>query len=435
MAEPSYAANDTAEPSEPGRAPPAAPSPTHRRRSWLRWLLFALAVVLIGWLLWTFVLHPKKPPAPAPRPVPVSVAKVTSGDMHVVLRGIGTVTPAATITVQTQISGLLMKVGFKEGQLVHKGQLLDLIDPRPYEIALAQAEGTLKHDQGLLAEARVDLARYQVLAAQNSIARQTAEDQQFVVDQDEGTVLTDEATVRSDKLNIAYCHITAPVTGRVGLRLVDAGNYVQAGSSTGLAVVTQLQPITVIFVLPEDAIPAVAQQLGADPNLVVAAWDRQNSKEIARGRLLTIDNTVDTTTGTVKLRASFPNTDFALFPNEFVNGRLLLKTLQNVTEVPARAIQRGAPGTFVYLVKPDDTVAVQVIRTGVADGDKVQVLAGLTAGQTVVVDGVDQLHPGAKVRAGPAGRVHAPTPNNGPGAAPGEEHETTQAGANGQAQG
>jgi multidrug efflux system membrane fusion protein len=391
----------------------------------VRWALIALAVALAAWLLWQFVLHPAKKPPRAPPPTPVSVAKVTSGDMNVVLHGIGTVTPTATITVQTQISGQLLKVGFKEGQIVRKGQLLDLVDPRPSEAALAQAQGQLVHDQGLLGEAKMDLARFQTLAAQNSIARQTFEDQQYIVKQNEGTVLTDEATIRTDQLNIAYCHIQAPVTGRVGLRLVDAGNYVQAGAATGLVVVTQLQPITVVFVLPEDAIPAIAQQMRQDPNLAVAAWDRENTKQIAHGRLLTIDNTVDTTTGTVKLRASFANDDLALFPNEFVNARLRLTTLQNVTQVPSQAVQRGAPGTFVYVVKPDNTVAVQVIKTGVTDGDKTQVLSGLSAGQTVVVDGVDQLHPGAKIRPTAAHQVPRATPNNGPGAAPGQESQAS----------
>jgi membrane fusion protein, multidrug efflux system len=388
-------------------------------------------VLLAAWLLWAFVLHPKKKKPAAPAPTPVSVAQVTLGDMNVILQGIGTVTPTATITVQTQISGQILNVGFKEGQVVHKGQLLDLIDPRPYEAALQQAEGTLRHDQGLLGEARMNLARYATLVKQDSIARQTEEDQAYVVTQDEGTVITDEGTIRTDKLNIAYCHITAPVTGRVGLRLVDAGNYVQAGSSTGLVVLTELQPITLVFVLPEDDIPSITRQLQANPNLDVGAWDRQNTRQIARGRLLTIDNTVDTTTGTVKLRASFPNDDLTLFPNEFVNARLRLQTLRNVVEVPSRALQLGAPGAFVYVVKPGNTVAVQVVKTGVTDGDNVQVLSGLSAGQTVVVDGVDQLHPGARIRPSPAARVAPSTPNNGPGAAPGQESQSDSAGSGG----
>jgi multidrug efflux system membrane fusion protein len=352
---------------------------------------------------------------------PVGVARVGTGNMRVELVGLGTVTPMATITVQTQISGQLMAVGYKEGQIVNKGDLLALIDPRPYEVALQQAEGTLAHDTGLLAQARSDLARYLILQKRTSIAQQTVTDQQFLVQQDEGTVLTDQGSVASAKLNLTYCHITAPVTGRVGLRLVDPGNYVQTSSATGLVVETQLQPISVIFVLPEDDIQAVAQEMNAGHSMAVAAYDRANATQIANGTLLTIDNTVDTTTGTVKLRASFPNTDNALFPNQFVNAHLLLKTLTGVTQAPTAAIQHGAPGTFVYLVKPDNTVGVQVIKTGVTDGDEVQVTSGLKPGDTVVVDGADRLKAGAHVKVTPdTGNAEA-TPNNGPGAPPGDQ--------------
>ncbi len=341
--------------------------------------------------------------------------------MRVVLTGLGTVTPVATITVQTQISGQLMSVGFKEGQLVRKGDLLAQIDPRPYDIALQQAEGTLAHDTGLLAQARSDLARYMTLSRKNSIAQQTVTDQEFLVQQDQGTVTEDQASVASSRLNLIYCRITSPVTGRVGLRLVDPGNYIQTSGSTGLVVVTQLQPISVIFVLPEDNIPAVAQQMNEGAALTVGAYDRTNATLIADGTLTTIDNTVDTTTGTVKLRASFANTDNALFPNQFVNARLLLKTLDHVTRAPTAAVQQGAPGTFVYLVKPDGTVAVQVIKTGVTDGDDVQVTSGLKPGDTVVVDGADRLKDGAKVKVTTDAANTAATPNNGPGAPPGAQ--------------
>jgi multidrug efflux system membrane fusion protein len=409
----------------PQKVPPSptrtTPSSPRRRGGALRWIGILLLLLVIGWLAWRFLFAPASHPKHAQAAQPVGVAKVTTGDLHVILTGLGTVTPLATITVQTQISGLLMSVGFKEGQIVNKGDFLAQIDPRPYQVALAEAEGTLAHDVGLLAQAKSDLARYVALNRQDSISKQQVADQQFLVQQDEGTVAYDRALVDSSKLNLVYCHIVSPVTGRVGLRLVDPGNYVQTSSSTGLVVVTQLQPISVISVLPEDDIPEIQQQMQAGATLEVDAYDRSNTKLIAKGTLITIDNTVDTTTGTVKLRASFPNTDFALFPNEFVNARLVLRTITDATEVPVAAIQQGAPGTFVYLLKPDSSVAVQVVKTGITDGEEIQVLSGLKAGDTVVVDGVDRLKAGAKVKVTPDASDIEATSNNGPGAPPGEQ--------------
>ena len=403
-------------------ASPVPPPP--RRRTW-RTVLTALAGLLILLLLlWHF--WPRRAAPPVVAAAPVGVSKITTGDMHVVLSGLGTVTPLATVTVQTQISGQLMAVGFKEGQIVKQGDFLAQIDPRPYQVALEQASGTLAHDTGLLNQAKSDLARYLLEAREDSIAKQTVTDQQYLVQQDLGTVAEDQGTVDSDKLNLAYCHIVSPVTGRVGLRLVDPGNYVQTSSATGLVVVTQLQPISVIFVLPEDNIPELAAEMQNGANLSVAAYDRSNDKQIATGTLTTLDNTVDTTTGTVKLRATFPNADLALFPNEFVNARLLLKTLDQVPEVPVRAIQYGAPGTFVYLVKPNDTAAVQVITTGVTDGTNMQVLSGLNPGDTVVVDGTDLLRDGTKVRVTTENSNGAITTNNGPGAPPGQQPQNAK---------
>jgi len=390
-----------------------------RRRHWLRWVVIILAILAVAWLIWR--VRPRKAAAPVVAAVPVGVAKIVNGNMRVVLTGLGTVTPMATVTVQTQISGQLMAVGFKEGQIVKQGDFLAQIDPRPYQVALEQAQGTLAHDTGLLNQAKSDLARYVILNRQDSIAKQQVTDQEYLVQQDQGTVLDDKGTVDSAKLNLAYCHIISPVTGRVGLRLIDPGNYVQTSSSSGLVVVTQLQPISVIFVLPEDDIPELAAQMQSNPNLPVTAYDRSNDTEIAQGTLTTLDNTVDTTTGTVKLRASFPNSNFALFPNEFVNARLLLQTLTNVPEVPVRAVQDGAPGTFVYVVKPDNTVGVQVITTGVTDGDNMQVLSGLKAGDVVVIDGTDLLRDGAKVKITPDNGNEPVTVNDGPGAPPGEQ--------------
>ncbi len=375
-------------------------------------------MALIAWRLFWPSGAPKSHGTPAQR---VGAAKISSADVKVSLNGLGTVTPLATITVQTQINGQLMEVGFKEGQMVRKGDFLAQIDPRPYQTALENAEGILAHDTQLLAQAKSDLARYETLNRQDSISRQQAVDQEYLVKQDQGTVLADQGTVDTDKLNLAYCHIVSPVSGRVGLRLVDPGNYVQTSSTTGLVVVTQLQPISVIFVLPEDSIPAIWSQLKTGAELQVTAWDRANEKQLATGTLATVDNEVDTTTGTVKLRAIFPNTDAALFANQFVNARLLVQTLRNATVAPVAAVQHGAPGSFVYLVKPDNTVAVQVVKTGVTDDDNVQILSGVKPGDIVVVDGADRLRAGAKVQVAQDAGDQAATVNNGPGAPPGEQ--------------
>ena len=379
----------------------ALPRTTTRRRSRLRPVLILAAVLLIAFLAWRFLLpggSGGNHATHATPPQPVGAAKVVTGDMPVMLSGLGTVTPLATITVQTQINGQLMSVGFKEGQIVQKGDFLAQIDPRPYQAALEQAQGTLAHDTGLLHQSQADLVRYRTLVAQRSIALQQATDQAFLVEQYQGSVLADQGTVDNARVNLLYCHIVAPVTGRVGLRLVDPGNYVQTSSTTGLVVLTQLEPISVIFVLPEDDVAAVWQQIRAGRTLSVEAYNRTDATRIATGTLESVDNEVDTTTGTVKLRATFPNADQALFPNQFVNARLLVRTLSGVTIAPVAAVQHGAPGAFVYLVKPDGSVAVQVVKTGATDEDKLQVLSGLDAGATVVVDGADRLRDGAKVR-------------------------------------
>jgi len=331
----------------------------------------------------------------------VGVATVAQGDIQVVVNALGTVTPLATVTVQTQINGQLTQVAFTEGQLVQKGDFLAQIDDRPYVILKAQNEGQLAHDQGLLDQAKMDLKRYQGLLQQNSIARQQSEDQVFIVQQYEGSVKLDQAQVDAQALNIAYCHIVSPVTGRVGLRLVDPGNYVQTTSASSLAVVTQLQPITVIFSIPEDELPDVMPQISAGTALQVSAFDRANRKQLATGKVSAIDNQVDTTTGTVKVRAQFDNADNSLFPNQFVNARLLVKTLHNVVTVPTAAIQRGAPngvsGSYVYVVNADNSVAVVPIAIGPTDGGNAAVNSGLTSGQRVVVDGADRLRDGLRV--------------------------------------
>jgi membrane fusion protein, multidrug efflux system len=327
----------------------------------------------------------------------VGVATIGRGDIRVIVDALGTVTPIATVTVQTQIDGQLMQVAFTEGQLVKKGDFLAQVDQRPYQLLQAQYEGQLARDQGILAQAQVDLQRYKKLAEQNSIALQQYEDQVYIVQQDQGTVKLDQAQVDQEKLNVIYCHIVSPVTGRIGLRLVDQGNYVQTSNNTGLAVITQLQPITVIFPIPEDNLPDIVPGLNRGGTFEVSAYDRANVKLLATGRVIALDSQVDTTTGTVKVRAQFDNSDFALFPNQFVNARLLVKTLNNVVTVPTAAIQQGAPGTYVYVVNANNTVSVQPIKVGPTDGPAAAVTSGLSPGERVVVDGLDRLRDGAHV--------------------------------------
>jgi membrane fusion protein, multidrug efflux system len=405
------------------RAPPPQTAPPREARSRLRtalWLLLVLLVVagLVAWVVW----RAGQQPAPSGRlqssgPTPVGTAKVQKGDMPIALSGLGTVTPLATITVQTQISGLLMEEGFQEGQHVNKGDFLAQIDPRPYQVALEQAQAQLAKDQAALADAELDLARYKKLVAQNSIASQTLDTQTATVGQDKAQVLLDQAQIDTQKLNLVYCHIISPVTGRVGLRQVDPGNYVTPTSlSNGIVVVTQLQPISVIFTLPEDNLPAVLKQLHAGATLQVTAFDRSGATKLDTGKLETIDNQIDTTTGTVKLRAIFDNPNELLFPNQFVNVQLLVDTLSNADLVPNAAIQRGAPGTFVYLVKPDNTVAAQPVSLGPSDSQNVAITKGLEPDQLVVVDGADRLKDGAKVSIVGTGQPAATAPAATPGA-------------------
>jgi membrane fusion protein, multidrug efflux system len=360
----------------------------------------------------------------------VGAATIGLGNIRVLVNALGTVTPLATVTVETQIDGQLTQVAFTEGQTVQKDDFLAQIDQRPYEILKAQYEGQLAHDQGLLGQAQMDLKRYQTLAQQNSIARQQAEDQVFIVQQYEGSVKQDQAQVDAETLNIAYCHIVSPVTGRVGLRLVDPGNYVQTANASGIAVVTQLQPITVIFSIPEDDLPEVVPQLNAGTTLQVTAFDRANVKRLATGQVSALDNQIDTTTGTVKVRAQFDNSDDALFPNQFVNAQLLVRTLQNVVTVPTAAIQLGAPGSssttgaagsYVYLLNADSTVSVRQISVGPTDGGFAAVNSGLSAGDRVVVDGTDRLRDGLRVNVSTLdGKPAAASPATGaPGTARG----------------
>lgn len=389
-----------------------------RRRSVLRPVLYLIVLIALGLVAWRFAAPSGPRGGRQQQAQDVGAAEIGTGDIREVITGLGTVTPLATITVQTQINGQLVSVGFREGQAVQKGDFLAQIDPRPYQAALDQAQGTLTHDQGLLDQAQSDLVRFEKLGKQDSIALQQVTDQEFLVKQDEGTVAADKAVVETDKLNLAYCRIIAPVTGRVGLRLVDPGNYVQTTNTTGLVVLTQLQPISVVFVVAEDDVQAIWAEVRAGQTLSVTAYNRSDDKPIATGVLESVDNEIDTTTGTIKLRATFPNTDEALFPNQFVNARLLVRTLTKVTEAPVAAIQRGAPGTFAYLIKPDGSVVIQVVKIGVTDGDRVQILSGLKPGDKVVVDGADRLRVGEKVRivpdqGNPAANADAQPPADG----------------------
>ena len=385
-------------------------------------------------LLVAFVLYlrTKQPIAAPPRgrngqngAVAVSVATAVAGDIQVKIPALGTVTPLATVTVRTQITGTLQKIFFTEGQSVHQGDALAQIDPRPYEAALQQMQGNLKHDQALLANARLDLKRYEGLVKEDSVAEQQLDTQRALVDQLVGTIQADEGQVKTAQVNLVYTHIVAPVTGRVGLRQVDQGNYVTSGDANGIVLINQLQPITVIFSIPEDNVSAVMKRVQSGVAMPVEAFDRTNATKIADGRLLTVDNSIDITTGTIKLRGQFDNTDLSLFPNQFVNIQLLQDVLANQVTMPNAAVRRGAPNgvatTFVYVVNPDSSVSVRPVTLGVVDGEKVAVTAGLKAGEVVVTEGGDRLRDGAQVQlpsSAPAPAAQA-QPGGKPPAAPG----------------
>jgi multidrug efflux system membrane fusion protein len=330
--------------------------------------------------------------------VPVVAASATTADVGVLLDGLGSVTPVATVTVRSRVDGQLMKLLFKEGQVVREGDLLAELDPRPYAAALAQAEAQLARDQALFKNAQLDLERYKTLFQQDSVAKQQLDTQESLVRQTEATVQMDRAAADTARLQLAYSRVTAPIGGRLGLRQVDLGNVVHASDANGMVVITQLQPITVIFTIPEDSLPPVMKKLRTGEKLQVTAFDRAGKTQLAVGALLTVDNQIDPTTGTVKLKAQFANEDLSLFPNQFVNVRMLVDTMLGATVIPGAAVQRGTPGTFVYAVDPETrAVSVRKVKLGPAQGETVAVEEGIKPGTLVVVDGADKLREGAVV--------------------------------------
>ncbi len=371
-------------------------SSAHPRRSRLRWAA-AIALLLLLGLILVHLLERR----PAQRGAPaqaVTVARAATGDMPETLAELGTVTPIATVTVLPQLSGYLTAVGYQEGQDVTKGQFLAEIDPRQYQIGLQQAQAALLKDQASLNQARSDLARYQQLQAKKAIAEQTFTDQAFLVEQEEGQVKSDQAAIAQFRLDLIYCHITAPVAGRVGLRLVDPGNYVTASSSPGIVVITTVKPTTVEFTIAQNDLQHIIERIDAGAKLPVTAYSSDNSTEIAAGTLYALSNQMATSTGTVMLRAQFANANEILFPNEFVNIKVLVDTLHQVLLVPTAAVLNGAPGDYVYLVNSNGTVSVRQITPGPSDGTHTAVLKGLAVGDTVVTDGTDRLSDGASIR-------------------------------------
>ncbi len=407
-----------------------------------RWLLFAIILVLVAGAAYYFhersASQNAKPKAGgrgalSDRPVPATTAPARQGDMGVYVEALGTVTPVYTVAVNSRVQGQIVAVHYREGQMVRKGDPLVDIDPRPYQAALTQAEGQLARDKALLEEATIDLKRYQDALARNAIAQQTVADQQQVVHQDEGVVKNDEGLVESARVNLVYCHITSPINGRVGLRLIDPGNMVQANSTSSLVVVTQLTPITVIFSVAEDYLPQIQAGSKHGQKMSVDALDRTQETVLAHGTLSSLDNQIDVTTGTVKLRAEFANKDSALFPNQFVNAKLLLNTLKNVVLIPTQAIQQSGQGPFVYVVGSDGLAKMRQVKPGPGDGTNTSV-QGVNAGEIVVTGGFDKIQDGSKVSTNQPQRGGAPnntTQTPGPGSTGTKPQQAPQSGAAG----
>jgi len=397
-------------------AAPAIPSgvPTRTTRPWLRWLLIAAAVLVLGYAV---VVRPLMKPAGAAAPrfggaglgaVPVAAEAARKADLNVRIVALGTVTPVQTVTVRSRVDGALQKIFFEEGKTVEAGAALAEIDPRPFAVQKMQAEAQLARDNALLENARVDLTRFQTLLEEDSVAKQQVDTQEALVHQDEAAIKVDQAQVESANLQLTYAHIISPITGRIGLRSVDQGNIIHAADATGIAVITQLQPITVLFSIPQDEVQKVMKSFATGEPMVVEAFDRDGRTKLATGKLVTVDNQIDPTTGTVKLRAEFANEDEMLFPNQFVNVQLVVDQLKGVTVVPTAAIQRGTMGTYVYVVPDQKTVTVRPVETGPSERGVITVTKGVAPGEIVVIDGVDKLREGSKVEivsrdaAGPA---------------------------------
>lgn len=399
--------------------PAPAPAPRRRRRWWSTFLWLAVlaaagaAVVRDPTLVergWERGLALLRPPAPEAKPLPPRVVPVTAieartADIDLFLNGLGSVVAFNTVTVRSRVDGELVNVAFQEGQSVNEGDLLAEIDPRPFEVQLRQAEGQLARNQAVLEAAKLDLERYESLASQKQITAQQIDAQRALVRQSEAATQIDRGVIDNVRLQLDFCRITAPISGRMGLRLVDSGNIVRANDPTGLAVIAQLHPIAIVFTIPQDEIIRVQRALAAGGKLPVEAYNRDFRTKLGSGELLAIDNQVDTATGTVRLKAVFPNNDNTLFPNQFVNARLRVETLSNATVVPAAAVQHGPDSNFVYVVQPDSTVALRTVEPGPGQGDVVTITAGLKPGDLVVTDGIDKIANKARVAVrGPAGR-------------------------------
>jgi multidrug efflux system membrane fusion protein len=397
--------------------------PSHHSRRWL-WIVVAAVVIAAALAAWFWFGRGAEDPAKggrskgdaSARPIPVVAAVARKGNINVYIDALGTVTPRNVVVVHPRVDGQLMTVAFREGQDVKAGDLLAQIDPRPFEVMLTQANGQMAHDQALLKNAEIDLDRYKTLLSQDSISKQQVDTQAALVRQYQGTIATDQGAIDNAKLQITYARITAPIGGRVGLRQVDPGNIVHASDTNGLVTIAQITPITVIYPIPEDNVPRVVKRTQTGEQVAVDAYDRGGKNKLATGHLLTFDNQIDTTTGTVKLKAEFPNQDGALFPNQFVNVRMGVETHQNATLVPTAAIQRGAPGTFVFLVKQDQTVSVTPVKVGTVEGETTEVLSGIEPGNQVVVDGADKLREGSKIELidAAARAAQAANPQKGP---------------------